>query len=363
MGYSRQLLILEHTGRRRKIRCIFSPENGSVCNECFARGSKCIDQENAESDVVLDQRKNLRERVAKLESLIETLLEDKSDRKDAAEALKKLGGSDFPPTPRSGSNNDSPRAALTVPEREESQKGATDAPVLSLFDNVVLSRVESKLSNNSPGGAQSQVNSPPEQRQWSINNDAEPSFDEVNKLKNDRIRQIFIKALPSWDELVKICRNNDPWWEMFKHKCPGMIGNIPSLEQFATTCLAEKGNPSKLGSLILCVGACMEDNGEALDRCLELIDQYITSDDDYLSTIHGLECCMLQAKCYSDIGQARRSWRIFRRAINSAQMMGLHRTHGSSPESEYLWWNLYMVKLNVLFVFEGVLICLNRAIA
>ena len=135
-----------------------------------------------------------------------------------------------------------------------------------------------------------------EQRGWSISHEPEPSFDEVNKLKNDRIRQVFIKALPSWDELVKICRSNDPWWEMFKHKCPGIIGPTPTLEQFATQCLAEKGNPSRLGSLILCVGACIQDNGEVLDRCLDLVDRYITSDDDYLSTLEGLECCMLQAR-------------------------------------------------------------------
>ncbi|KAF2090644.1 hypothetical protein K490DRAFT_15370, partial [Saccharata proteae CBS 121410] len=44
--------------RRRKIRCIYTPENQSECTECFARGSKCIDQETAKGDVV-DQRKNL----------------------------------------------------------------------------------------------------------------------------------------------------------------------------------------------------------------------------------------------------------------------------------------------------------------
>ncbi|KAF2098525.1 hypothetical protein NA57DRAFT_39008, partial [Rhizodiscina lignyota] len=331
-------------GRRRKIRCIYSSDNPSVCNECFARGSKCIDQEHAESDVVLDQRKNLRERVAKLETLVETLLDDKSDRTTAAEALKKLGGSEFPPTPRS--NNESPRAPLTVPEREDLQRGAIDAPVLSLFDNAVLSRVESKLSTitstSSPGISRSEETSPAEQRAWSISHEAEPTFDEVNKLKNDRIRQIFIKALPSWDELIKICRGNDAWWEMCKHKCSGIVGNIQSLENFATACLTEKGNPSKLGCLILCVGSCADDNGEALDRALELVDRYITSDDDYLSTLEGLECCMLQAKCYSDIGQARRSWRIFRRALNNAEMMGLHKTHSSSPQAAGIWWNLYM---------------------
>ncbi|KAL2349623.1 hypothetical protein BJ546DRAFT_867559 [Cryomyces antarcticus] len=56
--------------RRRKTRCTFTPENPSVCAGCFARGSGCVDQERAEFDTQsLDQRENLRERVAQLEAL------------------------------------------------------------------------------------------------------------------------------------------------------------------------------------------------------------------------------------------------------------------------------------------------------
>ena len=68
--------------RRRKIRCIFSADNASVCSECFARGSKCMGQEAAEVDVSsLDNRKNLRERVAKLEALVDALSQDRSTPK------------------------------------------------------------------------------------------------------------------------------------------------------------------------------------------------------------------------------------------------------------------------------------------
>ncbi|KAF1949362.1 hypothetical protein CC80DRAFT_376812, partial [Byssothecium circinans] len=45
--------------RRRKIRCIFPNDNPDVCSECFARGSRCIDQEHADPEVVVDHRKNL----------------------------------------------------------------------------------------------------------------------------------------------------------------------------------------------------------------------------------------------------------------------------------------------------------------
>lgn len=120
--------------RRRKIRCIFTPENQTTCSECFARGSKCIDQEHAESDMVLDQRKNLRERVARLESLVDTLLEDRTDR-GAAEALRELRSSKLPPTPIS--NGESPLG----PGNQEVPGHTDQAPLLTLFNNDVVSRI------------------------------------------------------------------------------------------------------------------------------------------------------------------------------------------------------------------------------
>lgn len=86
-------------GRRRKIRCIFPPDNPNECTECFARGSRCIDQEHASADAIVDHRKNLRERVSRLESLVDSLMDEKSDR-GAAETLRNLRG-EFPVSPQS----------------------------------------------------------------------------------------------------------------------------------------------------------------------------------------------------------------------------------------------------------------------
>ena len=85
---------MDDAGRRRKIRCIFSPANPGICTECFARGAQCVDQEKADPAIIVDQRKNLRERVARLESLIDTLLEEQEHRKGAP-------GEGLPLTPQS----------------------------------------------------------------------------------------------------------------------------------------------------------------------------------------------------------------------------------------------------------------------
>jgi hypothetical protein len=118
--------------RRRKIRCTFSADNQTTCTECFARGSRCVDQEHVESDVVVDQRKNLRERVARLESLLVNLMDDQTDR-GAAEALRELRGSKLPLTP--SSNSESPLG----PGKEELPGHSEQAPLMALFNNDVVS--------------------------------------------------------------------------------------------------------------------------------------------------------------------------------------------------------------------------------
>jgi hypothetical protein len=125
------------TGRRRKIRCIFPPDNPNVCSECFARGSRCIDQEHAAADVIVDHRKNLRERVSRLEALVDSLLEEHTD-KDPAETVRDhpAYSDPLPPTPLSS------EASSSAPGPIPTGHSGT-APLLSVFEDAV--RVHSPL--------------------------------------------------------------------------------------------------------------------------------------------------------------------------------------------------------------------------
>ncbi|KAF1987789.1 hypothetical protein K402DRAFT_403455 [Aulographum hederae CBS 113979] len=324
------------TGRRRKIRCIFSSDSSTTCTECFARGSRCIDQEHAESDAIVDQRKNLRERVARLESLVDTLLEDRTDR-GAAEALSNLGRTPapFPPTPLS---DDTPSGAAVA---------HSHAPLLSLFNNDILSRAENHTgSTTTPGAIRTPAQSPNDAQssfKTAVGGDAiaasiEARIDLAMKAKNDQTRQALISALPPYDQMMDMLRKNTHWWGIFRKKCPGTIGRYTTLEQFASRVIAQ-GTPPELGTLLLAVGSCTE--GDLLERYLGLVNRWIVSDDDYLGSLEGLECVILQGKCYSDIGQARRGWLTFRRGLVFAQLLGLHRNHEKTPEGASIWWNLF----------------------
>jgi hypothetical protein len=134
------------TGRRRKIRCIFSPDNPEVCTECFARGSRCIDQEHANPEVVVDHRKNLRERVSRLEALVDTLLDDKTVKSESrSQSISQADTSSpkaptlytkdtFPPTPLTSEG--SATNFLPNNQRVPSNRGH-HIPILSVFEDAV----------------------------------------------------------------------------------------------------------------------------------------------------------------------------------------------------------------------------------
>jgi hypothetical protein len=215
--------------------------------------------------VIVDHRKNLRERVARLEALIETLVEDKSE-KHAAEALRSLGAADqLPPTPLS---------------EEAPSEGSARIPVMTLFDNAVLSRTTTtnsgSVSGLSPGGqanqAASQINYTP------------PHVDGINaasapgKIKNERTRQALMSILPSYAKLLSILKSDHHTWAMFQRKCPGTRGNA-TIEEFTARVMA-RGSPCELALLVLLFGKCEE--GDLLDQCTALVDRWIMSDDEYV---------------------------------------------------------------------------------
>lgn len=136
---------LINTGRRRKIRCIFSPDNPDVCSECFARGSRCIDQENANPEVVVDHRKNLRERVSRLEALVENLLDDKTIKSESRSQSISQADTSSPKAPTLYTRETYPATPLTSEgstnflqnnQRVISNRGH-HVPILSVFEDAV----------------------------------------------------------------------------------------------------------------------------------------------------------------------------------------------------------------------------------
>jgi len=79
-----------------------------------------------------------------------------------------------------------------------------------------------------------------------------------------------------------------------------------------------------------------------LDRYISIVQSLVTSDDELASTIEGLECLSFQGLYQFNVGNLRRAWLTYRRAMNIGQLMGLYKREeagalSSHPSAKLIW--------------------------
>lgn len=74
-----------------------------------------------------------------------------------------------------------------------------------------------------------------------------------------------------------------------------------------------------------------EPPSQLMHRFVDTASSLVTTNDEFLGSIEGLECIMLEAMYQANSGNLRRGWFAVRRAMVVAQMMGLHRSSIQQP--------------------------------
>ena len=287
-------------GRRRKIKCITRDERPSICNECFARGIPCIDQESAAETQTAETRQSLRERVAQLESVVKTIVL-KIDNED------------------SGSGSESSGKAKCAPVTSDLGavgSGIEHAPIMSLFNNDFLT-----------GQADTEPADPPPEA---------PRSRDHEKSREDKIRQKLMSVLPSNRDVDTIFEGSPSWcrvWQrMFPESaeplvnytkkviasgpllsmCKGLLCLALSLQQLPASFIKQRLNlPRPAQDIVF--------------HYMSTIEKNVLANDHYCTNIEALECMILMVKLDSNAGRPRKSWLTFRRAISFALLMGFHR--------------------------------------
>lgn len=297
-------------GRRRKIRCTYGDGRTNICNECFARGSTCIDQEHGElqaNPASGEQSYSLRERVTHLEGVIKDILnrlddgptprEQETER--AAEVLKNL------------------KTGLANPDSNQNILHNGSAPVLSLFDNAVLKRQED--------GA------PMDPRL------AEFSFVQP---KDCKLRDTLLALLPSHENLTAVFAGTEKWWRVWRRMFPELYTTPEgTLEEFIAQAYSTT-TPASIAKTLLCTAISLDQlpigwdqqhlnlslpAEQLMEKYVNTVHDLITSDDDIAGTIEGIECMYLETKHYVNVGRPRKAWLTFRRALSFAELLGIHR--------------------------------------
>jgi hypothetical protein len=135
--------------RKGKVRCIFSGDS-ATCERCAAKGKRCTEQRRELLQAAaLDTREGLRERVARLESLLQASTRDH----DNAAVEHNSSRSEFDPqdTQPDGINIESSSSSsashptpASMPSHSASVSNENDSPqnidpIVTLFDNAIVS--------------------------------------------------------------------------------------------------------------------------------------------------------------------------------------------------------------------------------
>lgn len=135
--------------------------------------------------------------------------------------------------------------------------------------------------------------------------------------KANSVCETLRSALPSYDATTSIFSKNGAWWNSFRLKSHAVHETpVEPLAAFGRRTYTTS-NPAELGILVAAYARSVNQSHHLYD----LVDSMVISDFTYSATLGGLECLILLAKSYTDIGQPRWACFMCRRGIAIAQLM------------------------------------------
>lgn len=307
--------------RRRKKSCVPRSATPGTCEECFARGVQCRSQEISLGSKRRPREGNngLQQRVEELETALQSISQKLEARPESGYDVAQV-----PQQRRSEVRSSTPTAS---PESNP-EADLEHAPVLSLFDNPILSRWP---DDSHKGGS----------------HDPKPPLLEENTNPNsriDKIRRTLLSLFPSQEIEKAILTASQNVWASWQEVFPQIfsLSLTYNIIQFFEDSKSS-GSVQKIAKALLCICTVLQEGSVSLDtghdianavdqtkQTIKIIDDMVLSDDELTGTIDGVECIILRAKYEGNSGRIRRSWLISRRGIALAQLLGLHKQPGSS---------------------------------
>lgn len=310
--------------KRRKIRCQLSSEDVPICSGCLARGTKCLSQDFPEGEEISTSNSHIQGRLGRVEQLLETLVAKISSFEEEEKMM----------TPESLATDDiltaEPNSMTYIPAVHET------APFLALFDNTALGRREVDLS---------QAPTPTSQSAGAKS----VSFACGRVPRVERIRQALLELLPPQHVMDRICEASSFWLNLHAFA-------IQTFDPLATPKfdLAEisKGSPTSIARILLYLASCLQQLDAGFDttqlklypsvearmeRYVATVQTLVTSDEELVSSIDGLDCLIVQCSYHINAGNPRRAWLTIRKALNIGQLMGIHLTSCTIPVAKHAW--------------------------
>ncbi|KPM44535.1 hypothetical protein AK830_g1991 [Neonectria ditissima] len=307
--------------RRRKIKCEFGSDEDAVCVGCVARDSRCVSQEEAVEPAPTPPDRRLAQRLGRLEELMEKIVNNTT-----------ASAEDPAPPPKMPTPSESP---ATGPSYGSGAGGSGNGDGLGdIFDSTA-----GRMTSLGPGSAPVGSNHLPSPLSAPL---PFPSRGTARAAKYHSISRTLHGLLPAQQTLYAISQQSPGAKYVLaafysqQDQLDGKPAPISALAQVPRP----TSHPALLAKRLLQLAICLQQMppffdgsglglakppGETMEEWVAAAGRLVTSDDDLVGCLEGLECLVLQSFYQSDAGHLRKSWMTSRRALNMAQLMGIDR--------------------------------------
>lgn len=289
-----------------------------MCSSCLERNTSCLTQDYEEDSAPsATGDPALISRLDKVETLLQSLVERIAQ---APEGERQPTASQSGPTPESITATETPPIFASAIER-------------------ISGQVRDLLPPRT--GGQNMSNKHPMQSRTAADNSSSTKF--------ATIKQTLVSMLPCQEDVDYMFGISFGWFLIKHHMLvflPDGTENGPgSLFDIAST---SEGHPMIIAKLLMCIALCIQQLppdvdmkrlrleaplNDTMKNIAEYISSTITSDESLIFTMEGIECLALQAIYQTNAGNLQRAWLTFRKAIDIAQLIGLHRV-SLKPQNE-----------------------------
>ncbi|KAI1434147.1 hypothetical protein GGR50DRAFT_440137 [Xylaria sp. CBS 124048] len=283
--------------KRRKVRCVFTTASEAVCMGCRRRGTSCVSQAFSDDELSETRIPQPGDRAANLEAIV----------RDLARSVATGSGAASPGNP-AGNN-------LTWGNRDSS---GTNSQPLSPRTSSLL-----HLGNLIPYGPNKYI----------------------------QLSRSLFEALPPQGDVELIWKaGNRTSVHLVHHFQMSPEDNertdIDHLKQRLLRRPSPNAHPVLIARYMLILAKfmqylppqCFETLGELslpprtlMRRLAETASSLAIDSEELLGTIEGLECVIIEGTFQANIGNIRRAWLAYRRALSIAQLMGIHRAANPAP--------------------------------
>ncbi|KAM0258935.1 hypothetical protein ACHAQJ_003591 [Trichoderma viride] len=340
--------------KRRKIRCVFdNAAEDALCFGCQRRGTTCVSQEFPEEERSGGRARQMGDRIVRVEALVEQLVRTvgnssggdggqggvtaRSGSTGSRSAATGWPGAGAGAGAGAGPSSGKRGASLGVPTPDDS--GLESARLFGIYST-------SADGLEDEGLAASDANGTPFVRTLRESGIGYPqSAPPAGKFA--RISQMLHAALPSHEDALALCALGGgvavymkqllsrPYDYLSKAgwESPEMMAELPGPDV----------HPVLLAKKLLYFSILLQYSGtefyatlqmsrahgltqlQAMSRMVDITIDKVTTNDELIGSMDGLECVMLEGMFHGNWGNLRRQWMTTRRAMVLAQLMGLHK--------------------------------------